>query len=115
MVSIPFLDIPVPDEVLNGLGETATGAAENVGSAAMQLAGNPVLLVGGIVLVIAAILIFLFLKKIIVNSILGIAAWAILTFVFQVHLPLIPSFAVSAIFGLAGIGAMLVLKFFGMV
>ena len=110
----PILDIPVPESVLNGLGETATGAAETAGSTVMQLAGNPVVLVGGIVLVIAAILVFLFLKKIIVNSILGIAAWAILTFVFQIQLPFIPSFAVSVIFGLAGIGAMLVLRFFGM-
>jgi small-conductance mechanosensitive channel len=111
MFSIPFLDIPVPEELLNGLGEKA---AENVGTAAMQLAGNPLVLVGGIVLVIAAVLVFLFLKRIIINSVLGIAAWAILTYVFQVQLPLIPSFAVSAIFGLAGIGAMLVLKFLGM-
>ncbi len=112
MFSIPVLDIPVPDELLSGLGEKA---AENVGTAAINLAGNPVVLVGGIVLVIAAILIFLFLKKIIINSVLGIAAWAILMFVFQVELPLVPSFAVSAIFGLAGIGVMLVLRFFGMV
>ena len=71
--------------------------------------------VGGIVLVVAAVLIFIFLKKIIVNSILGVAAWAILTFVFHVELPFIPSLAVSIIFGLAGIGAMLVLRFFGIV
>jgi len=114
MVWLPFLNIPVPDSVLNDLGEGATGAAENVGSAALQLAGNPVLLVGGIILVVAAVLIFLFLKKIIINSILGIAAWLLLTYLFHVELPFIPSLAVSIIFGLAGIGAMLVLRFFGL-
>jgi small-conductance mechanosensitive channel len=114
MFQLPFLNIPVPDNVLNGLGEGATGAAGNVGSAALELVGNPAILIGGIILVVAAVVIFFFLKKIIVNSILGIAAWAVLTYVFHVELPLIPSLAISIIFGLAGIGAMLVMKFFGL-
>ncbi len=113
MVSIPLLEIPVPDNVLNDLGTGAASTAENVGASALNLVGNPTILVGGIVLVIAAVLIFLFLKRIIVNSILGIAAWLLLTYVFQVELPFWPSLAISIIFGLAGIGAMLVLKFFG--
>ena len=114
MFQLPFLNISVPDNVLNDLGEGATGAAENVGSAALELVGNPTILIGGIVLVVAAIVIFFFLKKIIVNSILGIAAWLVLTYVFHVELPLVASLAISIIFGLAGIGAMLVLKFFGL-
>ena len=114
MVNIPLLNIPVPDTVLDGIGNEAAGVAESAGNAALSLAGNPLLLIGGIILVIAAFVIFFFLKKIIINSILGIAAWVILTFVFQVELPLIPSLAISVIFGLAGIGAMLVMKFFGM-
>lgn len=111
MMSIPIAEIPVPDSVLNGLGK---GAAENVGSAALQLAGNPAILIGGIILVVGAIVIFFLLKKIVINSILGIAAWILLTYVFHVELPLIPSLAISVIFGLAGIGAMLVLRFFGL-
>ena len=114
MANIPLLGIPVPESVLDGFGNGAAGAAETAGSAALSIAGNPLLLVGGIILVIAAFVIFFFLKKIIINSILGIAAWVILTFVFQVELPLIPSLAISVIFGLAGIGAMLVMKFFGL-
>lgn len=114
MLNIPLLNIPVPDAVLNDLGNGAAGVAESAGSVALSLAGNPIILVGGIILVIAAIVIFFFLKKIIINSILGIAAWVILTYVFQVELPFIPSLAISVIFGLAGIGAMLVMKFFGM-
>jgi small-conductance mechanosensitive channel len=114
MFSLPIAEIPVPDTVLNGLGEGATGAAENVGTAALQLVGNPAILIGGILLVVGAIIIFFLLKKIIINSILGIAAWVLLTYVFHVELPLIPSLAISVIFGLAGIGAMLVLRFFGL-
>ncbi|MFA4855251.1 MAG: hypothetical protein WC634_01515 [archaeon] len=115
MFSLPIAEIPVPDTVLDGLGQGATGAAENAGSAALQLAGNPAILIGGIILVVGAIVIFFLLKKIVINSILGIAAWALLTYVFHVELPLIPSLAISVIFGLAGIGAMLVLRFFGMI
>jgi len=114
MASIPFLDIPVPDAVLDGLGQGAAATAENAGNAAIQLAGNPTILIGGIILVILAVVIFFFLKKIIVNSILGIAAWLILTYYFQIELPFIPSLAISVIFGLAGLGAMLVMKFFNL-
>ena len=112
-MSMPFLQVEVPESVLNELGTGAASAAGNVGGTALQLAGNPAILVGGIILVAAALVIFFFLKKIIVNSLLGIGAWVVLTYVFHVELPLVPSFAVSVIFGLAGIGAMLVLKFFG--
>ena len=101
---------PVAGNIVNGVG----AGAEQVGNTAMQLAGNPAILVGGIALIIIAILVFYFLKKIIINSALGVAAWLILTFVFNVELPFIPSLAISIIFGLAGIGAMLVMKFFGL-
>jgi len=112
-MGIPFLEIPVPESIANLFGEAGPAAAENVGNAALGFAGNPSILVGGIILVVAAVVIFFLMKKIIVNSILGIGAWLVLTFVFHVELPLIPSLAVSVIFGLAGIGAMLVLRFFG--
>ena len=112
-MAIPFLEIPVPESATGLLGEGAADAAANVGNTALQLAGNPALLVGGIILVVAAIVLFFFIKKIIINSVLGIAAWLVLMFIFHVELPFIPSLAVSVIFGLAGIGAMLVLRFFG--
>jgi len=114
MFSLPIAEIPVPDAVLNSFGQGATGAAENIGSTALQLVGNPAILIGGIILVVGAIVIFFFLKKIVINSILGISAWLLLTYVFHVELPFIPSLAISVIFGLAGIGAMLVLRFFGL-
>ena len=114
MIQIPALDIPVPGQILNGLGEGATASAESVGTAALQLVGNPAILAGGIILIVAAVVIFFFLKKIVINTILGIVAWLALTYVFHVELPFIPSLAISIIFGLAGIGAMLVMKFFGL-
>tara|TARA_Y100000310_G_scaffold198498_1_gene198529 strand:+ start:117 stop:461 length:345 start_codon:yes stop_codon:yes gene_type:complete len=111
MVQLSFLETsmePIAGDIVNGVG----AGAEQVGNSALQLVGNPTILIGGIILIVLAIVIFYFLKKIIINSVLGVAAWLILTFVFQVDLPFIPSLAISIIFGLAGIGAMLVLKFF---
>ncbi|MBI4053522.1 MAG: hypothetical protein HY394_05820 [Candidatus Diapherotrites archaeon] len=99
----------------------ASDAIANAGSAGsaiaekgLQLAGNPAILVAGVVLIIAAVLIFVFLKKIIVNSVAGLAVWAIVSFVFHVNLPFIPSLVISIVFGLAGIGALLLAKFLGL-
>jgi hypothetical protein len=87
---------------------------DSTAGAAMQIANNPAILIGGIALIIIAIALVLFIKQIIVNSILGIIALGIIHFVFHVELPLLPAVIISAIFGLAGIGAMLLLKFFGL-
>ena len=110
-----LFEADVPEAVINGLGQQTEQVAGQAGEAVLGFVGNPALLIGGLVLVVAAVLIFVFLKKVIVNSILGIIAWGLLTFVFGVNLPFIPSLAVSIIFGLAGIGAMLVLRFFGLI
>ena len=113
-MQLPFLEIEVPENVLNDLGTGAVSAADAAGNAALNLAGNPAILIGGIILIVAAVVIFFLIKKIIINSLLGLGAWLILTYVFHVQLPFFPSLAVSVIFGLAGIGAMLVLSFFGL-
>ncbi len=70
-----------------------------------------------IVIVLIAITIFIafFLKKIIVNSIIGGVIWFVSVFVFNVQLPLIPSFVVSVIFGPAGIGTLLLLSALGLI
>ena len=93
--------------------QEGTQAAQGIGSAAQTLAGNWQILAGGIILIAAAVLIFLFLKKLAINSALGLIAFAILIFAFKIDLPFIPTLVVSAIFGLAGIGVILVLKFLG--
>ncbi len=113
MATLPLLAIEIPESALAALGEKTGQAAGQAAEKALEFAGSPTLLVGGVVLVIAAILVFFFLKKIIVNTVLGIVGWAIVTYVIGIELPFLPSLAVSVIFGLAGIGAMLVLRFFG--
>lgn len=78
------------------------------------LLSGPSLAVTGIILIIATFIVLHFLKKLIVNTVLGAIVWAITLFFFKVELPLFPSLAVSIIFGPAGIGVMLFLKFFGL-
>jgi len=80
------------------------------------LLGIPAWQVAGIsvAFIIGAILLLLFLKRIIENIILGLVAWAIIAFVFHVELPLIPTFIATILFGIGGIGAMLLAKLFGL-
>jgi hypothetical protein len=80
---------------------------------AVSLVNNPTILIIAVVLIVATVLLLVYLKKIIVNTVLGLIVWAIVTYIFKVELPLIPSFVVSAIFGPAGIGVLLLLKFLG--
>ena len=84
---------------------------------ALKLIGfeiNPWILIAiGIAFIIIAILIFFWLKKILINSIAGIIISLILIFGLKMTLPLIPTLIISAIFGPAGIGVMLLLKLFG--
>ncbi len=86
---------------------SVSGAAQNV------LAGDWGIFLMGLGLVVAAVLVFTFLKKLIINSILGLVAWAIAVFVLKIQLPFWLSLIASAIFGLAGVGVMLLLKFAG--
>jgi len=108
----PFLlatEFPGADQI----GQEATAGVAESASTIANLAWNPVVLLAGIGLVVVAIVIIFFLKKVIINSILGLAAWAIAYFVFGIEMPFFASLAVSIIFGLAGIGVMLVLVFMG--
>ena len=79
------------------------------------IAGNWQFLLAGLVLLAAGVLIFMFLKKVIVNSILGIIVWGIAVYGLNIQLAFWPSLLISAIFGPAGIGAILILKFFNII
>ena len=71
-------------------------------------------LLAGIGLVALAIFLVFFLKRLIVNSILGLVAFLVLKFL-GVDLPFLLTLIVSILFGLAGVGTVLVLHFFGLV
>ncbi|MDO8625806.1 MAG: hypothetical protein Q7R47_07000 [Candidatus Diapherotrites archaeon] len=99
----------VLEEIPNSLGQTTQVATPVV----LPLLNDPVVLAIGIGLVILTIFLLLFLKKIIVNSIVGAVLWGLATFVFHVQLPFLPSLLIALIFGPAGIGVFLVLRFLG--
>jgi len=93
---------------------TIFGAAPDAAAQAINLINNPTVLVAGIILIAVTIFLLFFLKKVIVNSVLGGIIWIVSVVIFHVELPMIPSFVIAVIFGPAGIGAMLLLKFFGL-
>ena len=95
-------------------GSAIEGASQTANDITQQLAGNWQILVIGFILIISTVLILIHLKKIIVNSALGLIAWAVMVFVLKIELQLIPTIVISAIFGLAGVGVILILKFFNM-
>jgi hypothetical protein len=74
----------------------------------------PIFIIIGIVLILATIFILFFLKKMIVNSILGGIIWVIAIYVLKINLQPLPSLVVSIIIGPAGIGTMLLLNAFGL-
>jgi hypothetical protein len=89
-------------------------------SLATLMQGNWVFLIIGIILIAITIAILYFLKQIIVNSLVGVVAWVIITYALplfglNLSLPFLPSLVVSAIFGLAGIGALMVIAFLGLI
>ncbi|MBU1121016.1 hypothetical protein KJ660_04020 [Candidatus Micrarchaeota archaeon] len=100
--------------ILAGFESLGANTAKDVAvGAASTLVGNPLLLLIGIVLIVATIAIIFFLKKIIINSVVGLIVWGAIHFIFNITLPFWPTLLVTAIFGLAGIGVMLVLRFLG--
>lgn len=74
----------------------------------------PFIIGAGIVLILGTIFIIFFLRRIIVNSVLGLVFWLIVVYGLQIPLPFIPSLIVSLILGPAGIGAMLILNALGL-
>ncbi|NPA76165.1 MAG: hypothetical protein GXN93_00205 [Candidatus Diapherotrites archaeon] len=89
-------------------------ATEVVKGASAISSVNPVILFAGIGLVALAIFLIFFLKRVIVNSILGLISFIVLYFL-GIKLPFFATFVVSVIFGLAGVGTMLVLYFFHLI
>jgi TRAP-type mannitol/chloroaromatic compound transport system permease small subunit len=92
-----------------------TVAAVPVDQITNTISGNISWLLIGIVLFIAAAIVIYFLKNIVANTVLGLIGWATVTYFFHISLPFWPSLLVSGIFGLAGLGAMVVLSALGIV
>jgi hypothetical protein len=79
-----------------------------------SIAGNYWFVLAGIALLVLAFILFSMLKQIIVNSVVGLIALAALKYVLGIDIPLnIAVVASVALFGLAGLGMLLILMFFG--
>jgi hypothetical protein len=96
---------------INSLSSQATS---KIGENAISLLHNPKVLIIGIILIVAAIIILYFLKNILLNSIVGVFGLLLCHFI-GIKLPFWLTLIVSAIFGAAGLGTMLILKFLGIV
>ncbi len=55
------------------------------------------------------------IRKLFINSILGFLIWGICYYYLKIELPFFASLIVSVIFGIAGIGTLLILKFLGLI
>jgi hypothetical protein len=99
-------------QVADAIASNSNGA---VGAVQNAISGNISWLLVGIAFFVIAAMLFFYLKNLVVNTILGILGWGILTYVFHLQLPFWASLIVSAVFGLAGLGAIVVLAFLGIV
>lgn len=80
-----------------------------------KLIHNPKFLLIGVGLIVLAVIILLLLKNIILNSIIGVLAFLACNFLLGIKLPFFLTIVASAIFGLFGVGIMLLLRYFGVV
>ncbi len=98
-------------------GETVaeTGAAELGTQAIHSLQQNWMVLVIGIALIVGAVILWHVMKNLIGNLVLGLIAFVIIKFLFGIPLPFGATLLVTAIFGLAGIGVMLILWWLGII
>jgi hypothetical protein len=103
----------IPQSISNILGQSTAPVAVADSVKSLAFVGNIYVLLGAIILIVLAIAVVVLLKRIIENSVLGLIVWAVAKFVFGINLPFWTSLIVSAIFGLAGIGALLLLRFLG--
>lgn len=76
---------------------------------------SPIYLVYALGLIILTVIFIKVLKNVIVNSIVGVVGLLFFYYVLNIKLPFIITLIVTAIFGPAGLGVMLVLKVFGVV
>jgi hypothetical protein len=97
------------------LNTAVTTAGNKAMDGASSLLHNPKALIIGIILIIAAVVILAVLKNILLNSIIGVAGFLICNYLLGISLPFSATIIVSAIFGAAGLGVILVLKFIGII
>ena len=119
-IAAGLVDKNVVDTVSTAVnvGQNVATEAHEVGTGISQLISTWPLLVGGLALIALAVVLWMFFKKIIVNSVLGLIMLIFIYFAFPeifAHIwPIIvPAIIVTAIFGVGGIGTILFLIWIG--
>ena len=97
------------------LNSAVTTAGSKAMDSANSVLHNPKILIIGVVLIVVAFVALYILKNILLNSIVGIAGFLICNYLLGISLPFTATMIVSAIFGAAGLGVILVLKFIGII
>ncbi len=92
-----------------------TNAVVEKATEATNVFFNTKFLLIGIAFIIVAIVVLYFLKNILLNSVIGVFGFIVCYFLFGVKLPFFITLIVSAIFGIGGLGALILLKFFGLI
>ena len=100
---------------VNTISQVATTATSAAIDSASKFIPKPEYLIIGFALIILTVFIIKFFKNVIVNSIIGVVGLLISNIVFGLKLPFLLTLLVTAVFGPAGLGTMLILKFFGVV
>ncbi len=65
------------------------------------------------VLIVLGILLIFLLKRVIENVVLGLIGWAVVHFIFHINLPVLPTLIAIVLFGLAGLGTMVLVSLLG--
>jgi len=89
-----------------------TTIISQIGNETINLVHNPKILLLGVILIGITILIMYLLKNFIANSIVGVIGLFICSII-GIKLPFMFTLIITSIFGLAGLGFSLILKFFG--
>ena len=102
------------------LGSKAADTVGTAGKSLTELISTWPTLVGGLALVVIAVVLWVFFKRIIENIVIGLAVLVVIYFAFPdiwVHLAkiIIPTIVVTLLFGIGGVGTLLILVWFGAV
>ena len=85
-----------------------------VSAGANLIQGNWLWMGAGVGLIAATILLIYFVKHIIGNIVGGLIAWAIVSYAFGISLPFAATLIVTILFGMGGVGVMIILTVLGL-
>lgn len=79
----------------------------------LSLPGDITLLIMGAALAVLGIALVFLLKRVMENLVIGLVGFLLIKFFFGINIPIVPGIIISLLFGLSGLGVLLILHFFG--